>query len=113
MNSTRIAAVVATVLLIASCSERKGEGGEDVGASDILKVVYKQHIAHFGEPDQSIVFDGAESKPGFPARIDVLVWNPTADLDMTTFSTDSDAIYLRRAEIARAIERLRSTSDSR
>lgn len=58
-----------------------------MGASQLVGQVYLEHIAHFGEPDESIVYDGGKAISGFPERIDVLVWEPTADLDITTLAT--------------------------
>ena len=53
--------------------------------------VYQQHIEHFGEPHDGIVFDdstAANALPDhLPPRIEVLVWHPTPDLDISTFST--------------------------
>lgn len=53
--------------------------------------VYQEHIDHFGEPDDGIVFDhrtAAKPTPEYmPSRLEIVVWHPTRDLDITTFST--------------------------
>lgn len=53
----------------------------------ILKEVYKAYIEHFDEPSKSIVFDDGQQKDGFPSRIDVFIWEPDEDVNITTFST--------------------------
>jgi hypothetical protein len=55
--------------------------------ASILQQIYRAHIEHFGEPDHSIVFDDARQIDGFPDRIDVLIWNPDNECDITTFAT--------------------------
>lgn len=53
--------------------------------------VYQEHIKRFGEPDDGWVFDQSTAKQPapahFPRRIDVFVWNPTPELDITSFTT--------------------------
>src|SRR5262245_45804075 len=58
-----------------------------MGPSPIIRQVYREHIQHFGEPDESIVYEDQNAPPDRPARIDVFVWNASADADITTFST--------------------------
>ena len=45
-----------------------------MGASPIVKQVYREHAEHFGEPDDSIVCEDDEAPYGRPARIDIFVW---------------------------------------
>ncbi len=57
-------------------------------ADPILKSLYHHHLDHFGEPDEGIVFDDPPPlNDTFPSRIDVFIWQPTADCDVTTFAT--------------------------
>jgi hypothetical protein len=58
-----------------------------MGASPIIKQVYREHIEHFGEPDRSIVYEDHDAPDGRPARIDVFVWQASAEVDITTFAT--------------------------
>jgi hypothetical protein len=58
-----------------------------MGASPIVQEVYREHIEHFGEPDESIVYEDLNASPDRPSRIDIFVWNAAADVDITTFST--------------------------
>ena len=58
-----------------------------MGASPIVKQVYREHVEHFGEPDNSIVYEDDEAPYGRPARIDIFVWRASAETDITTFST--------------------------
>jgi hypothetical protein len=58
-----------------------------MGASPIVREVYREHIEHFGEPDQSIVYEDQAAPSDRPNRIDIFVWNASADADITTFST--------------------------
>jgi hypothetical protein len=62
-------------------------GGEDMGASPIIRQVYREHIARWGEPDDSIVYENDDSPDGPLARIDIFVWLASADRDITWFST--------------------------
>jgi hypothetical protein len=55
--------------------------------ASILQQIHRAHIEHFGEPDQPLVFDGARQIDGFPDRVDVLIWNPDDECDITTFAT--------------------------
>ena len=57
-------------------------------ADQILRNLYHEHLDHFGEPDESIVFDDPPPpNDSFPNRIDVFIWLPNADCDVTTFAT--------------------------
>jgi hypothetical protein len=57
-------------------------------ASPLLCHVYREHLEHFGEPDDSIVFDNPPPPDDtFPARVEVLIWHPAEDCDVTTFAT--------------------------
>src|SRR5688500_13638725 len=65
---------------------RQSEG--TMSASPIACEVYRAHVEHFGEPDESIVYDDKERNwPGFgPRRIDVLAWLADDQCDVTTFA---------------------------
>lgn len=57
-------------------------------ASPIVREVHNEHLAYFGEPDESIVFDSPPPlDDSFPDRMDVFIWQPTEDCDVTTFAT--------------------------
>jgi hypothetical protein len=57
-------------------------------APPLLRKIYREHIEHFGEPAHSIVFDDRKQQnDGFPSRIDVLIWIPDDQCEMTTFAT--------------------------
>ena len=57
-------------------------------AAPILRKIYHEHIEHFGEPAHSIVFDDRKQQSdGLPSRIDVLIWIPDDQCEMTTFAT--------------------------
>jgi hypothetical protein len=58
-----------------------------MGAPRIAQQVYRAHIEHYGEPDDSIVYDDAKHPAVGPARVDVMIWLANKDLDVTTFST--------------------------
>ncbi|WP_367872192.1 suppressor of fused domain protein [Luteolibacter sp. Populi] len=58
-----------------------------MSAPPFLREVYREHVDHFGEPTDSIVFDDDISCEGYPARIDILIWDADDHCDMTTFST--------------------------
>jgi Suppressor of fused protein (SUFU) len=58
-----------------------------MGASPIIKQVYREHMEHFGEPDDSVVYEDHDAPDGRPARIDIFVWRATAEIDITTFAT--------------------------
>jgi hypothetical protein len=58
-----------------------------MGASPIIRQVYREHIEHFGEPDDSVVYEDHDAPHGRPARIDIFVWRATAEIDITTFAT--------------------------
>lgn len=57
--------------------------------SKIVKAVYHEHISHFGEPAQMIRYDDPPATDGalYPELVDVMVWPPEEDLDMTTYAT--------------------------
>src|SRR5262245_24913790 len=58
-----------------------------MGASPIIKQVYREHIEHFGEPDDSIVYEDPDAPDGWPTRIDIFVWRASDNIDVTTFAT--------------------------
>jgi hypothetical protein len=58
-----------------------------MSASQILTEVYQAHVEHFGEPDESWVFDDGKNGGAYPDRIDVLVWRPTDECEIATFAT--------------------------
>jgi hypothetical protein len=58
-----------------------------MGASPIIRQVYREHIEHFGEPGDSIVYKDPNAPPDRPNRIDIFVWRASADTDITTLST--------------------------
>lgn len=64
---------------------------EQSGPSQLVRNVYQEHIEHFGEPDDSFVFNDDDAvtpaSDQMPSRIDIFVWQPTPGLDITTFST--------------------------
>lgn len=56
----------------------------------ITKVVYRELIEHFGEPDAAITYDESTANGPHPLALDlvmVMVWRPTPELDLTTFGT--------------------------
>lgn len=57
--------------------------------SDLVKKVYWEHIDRFGEPSQSYRYDNPPTQEGadFPAFIDVIIWVPNEELNITTFAT--------------------------
>lgn len=55
--------------------------------ASILQQIYRAHIEHFGEPNRSVVFDDRKQIDGFPNRVDVLIWYPNGECDITTFAT--------------------------
>lgn len=57
--------------------------------SEIVKLVYREHINNYGEPSKSWRFDNPPSgeTKSLPSIIDVLVWPPENNIDMTTFAT--------------------------
>jgi len=79
-------------------------------AAPILRQVYRAHIEQFGEPDSSVVFNTPKRKDGFPDRVEILIWYPDDDCDMTTFSTIGMASLplpkaIHRAELHFAVRR--------
>lgn len=58
-----------------------------MGAAPIVRQVYGEHTEHFGEPDRSIVYEDHDAPHGRPARIEIFVWQASADVDVTTFAT--------------------------
>lgn len=56
-------------------------------APKIAQQVYRAHVDHFGEPDESVVYEDADPSWRGPARVDVLVWMADDDCDITTLST--------------------------
>ncbi|MDL5038067.1 suppressor of fused domain protein [Comamonas resistens] len=57
--------------------------------SALVKAVYREHIARFGEPAQSIRYEDAPvgSSTAVPAFVDVMVWPADEELDITSFAT--------------------------
>ncbi len=87
-----------------------------MGAPSILQQIYRDHLDHFGEPSHSIVFDDGKQRDGFPDRVDVMVWDPDEECDITTFATIGMATLLmprakHRAELHFAIRRLLTGSE--
>ena len=58
-----------------------------MGASPIIRQVYRAHIERYGEPDRSIVYEDHNAPDGRPDRIDIFVWPPSDHEDVTIFST--------------------------
>lgn len=61
-----------------------------MAASKLIAKVYREHIEHYGEPNESIRFGGdtnAKGEEHIPSLIDIFVWLPNEDIDITTFST--------------------------
>lgn len=57
-------------------------------ATPIVSNMYRESVARFGEPDHVIVFDDPPPPDDrWPARIDVLIWEDSEDVDITTFAT--------------------------
>ena len=60
-------------------------------ASALVSPVYREHVSHFGDADDGVVyesdFSASPHAAQMPARIEVLIWHPVGDLDMTTFAT--------------------------
>lgn len=59
------------------------------GPSAIIKHVYREHLARFGEPDQSYRFDSRHRAVEviYLDVHDVFIWRANAECEMTTFST--------------------------
>ncbi len=57
--------------------------------SEVVKAVYHEHIHNFGEPAESIRYEDPPNKDtvSYPAFIDVMVWPPEQDLNITTYAT--------------------------
>lgn len=55
--------------------------------NEIAKEIYQSYVEHFGEPDDSMLFNDDTLPNGFPNFIDVMIWNPDEEIDITTFST--------------------------
>jgi hypothetical protein len=76
----------------------------------ILREVYREYLAHFGEPAHSIVYDDGKVPEGYPSRVDVFVWEPDEECEMCTFATiGMSAVPLpkakHRAELHFAVRR--------
>ena len=52
-----------------------------------MREIYREYLAHFGEPTHSIVYDDGKVLEGYPCRVDVFVWEPDEDCEMCTFAT--------------------------
>jgi hypothetical protein len=72
---------------IGSPVTRVFSSGGKMSAPRLLQHVYREHIEHFGEPTDSIVFDDGKSMEGLPPRIDVFIWDADDKCAMTTFAT--------------------------
>ena len=57
-----------------------------MSAPPIAREVYRAYVEHFGEPDESIVYDDPKGPPLDPSRIDVMIW-VAAECNVTTFAT--------------------------
>lgn len=59
------------------------------GPSPLIRKIFSEHVANFGEPDQSYRFDSRNTRDEILALdvLDVMVWRPTDDCEMTTFSS--------------------------
>ena len=55
-----------------------------MGASPIVRRVYREHIDRLGEPDRSIVYEDHDERP---SRIEIFVWHASPERDVTIFST--------------------------
>ncbi len=57
--------------------------------AEIVKEVYHEHIRKFGEPALSLRYDNPPSydENVYPSYIDVMVWPPEEDINITTFAT--------------------------
>ena len=57
--------------------------------SALVKAVYHEHIARFGEPAQSIRYEDPplDASIAVPAFVDVMVWPADEELNITTFAT--------------------------
>ena len=59
-------------------------------ASELISEVYREHMDHYGEPDNSIRFGGEPAVKGqehIPSLMDIFIWLPDETIDITTFST--------------------------
>lgn len=59
------------------------------GPSPLIRKIFSEHIANYGEPDQSYRFDSRHTRSEILALdvLDVMIWRPTDDCEMTTFAT--------------------------
>lgn len=55
--------------------------------SSLVKAVYHEHIARFGEPAQSIRYEDPPVQVPVPGFVDVMVWPADEEVDITTFAT--------------------------
>jgi hypothetical protein len=58
--------------------------------SKLITKVYRDHVKNYGEPDKSIRFGNGtciEGEEHIPSIIDILIWLPDKDVDITTFAT--------------------------
>jgi Suppressor of fused protein (SUFU) len=88
-----------------------------MSAPRLLQQVCREHIEHFGEPTDSIVFDDGKPIEGFPNRIDVFMWDADTKCDMTTFATIGMAAEplpkaKHRAELHFAVRRSLTKKDA-
>ncbi|NUM79633.1 suppressor of fused domain protein [bacterium] len=56
--------------------------------SELMRFVFDEHVAHYGEPDIHFRFDAhAAINKSVLDYLDVFVWRPTPEIPMTTLST--------------------------
>ena len=55
--------------------------------SALVKAVYHEHIARFGEPAQSIRYEDPPVQVPVPGFVDVMIWPADEELDITTNAT--------------------------
>lgn len=58
-----------------------------MNAPEITKEIYQSYVNHFGEPDDSMFFSDEKLPDNFPDFIDIMIWRPDKETDITTFST--------------------------
>jgi hypothetical protein len=90
-----------------------------MSAPPILCHIYREHIEHFGEPAESIVFDDPPPPDDtWPDRITVMIWPADDECNVTTFATIGMAIrpmqkVAHRAELHFGIRATLSPSECR
>ena len=58
-------------------------------SAKIVMQVYHEHISKFGEPARSVSYENppSDSDDIYPSSIDVMVWSPDNEVNITTFAT--------------------------